>query len=71
MNNGTRPRLPLSLKALANHGDLSETMSADGDDCETVPDQFAVMGIETTTWPQSSRTMEPNRSRIPGMISWE
>jgi transaldolase len=46
MNNGTRPRLPLSLKAFANHGDHSEIMSASSDDCEAVLDQFAVMGVD-------------------------
>src|SRR5207245_5840570 len=30
-----------TLKALADHGDLSEIMSADGGDCEAVLDQFA------------------------------
>src|SRR5206468_3680092 len=29
-----------TLKALADHGDLSEIMSADGGDCEAVFDQF-------------------------------
>jgi transaldolase len=35
-----------TLKALADHGDLSEIMSADGGDCETVLDQFAKAGID-------------------------
>jgi transaldolase len=35
-----------TLKALADHGDLSEIMSADGGDCEAVLDQFAAAGIE-------------------------
>jgi transaldolase len=35
-----------TLKALADHRDLSEIMSADGDDCETVLDQFAAAGID-------------------------
>jgi transaldolase len=35
-----------TLKALADHGDLSEIMSADGGDCETVLDQFAAAGID-------------------------
>jgi transaldolase len=34
-----------TLKALADHGDLSEIMSADGGDCEAVLDQFAAAGI--------------------------
>jgi transaldolase len=35
-----------TLKALADHGDLSEIMSADGGDCETVLDQFAAAAID-------------------------
>jgi len=35
-----------TLKALADHGDLSEIMSADGGDCETVLDQFTAEGID-------------------------
>ena len=35
-----------TLKALADHGDLSEIMSADGGDCEAVLDQFAGAGID-------------------------
>jgi transaldolase len=35
-----------TLKALADHGDLSEIMSADGGDCETVLEQFAAAGID-------------------------
>ena len=35
-----------TLKALADHGDLSEIMSADGGDCEAVLDQFAADGID-------------------------
>jgi transaldolase len=35
-----------TLKALADHGDLSEIMSADGGECETVLDQFATVGID-------------------------
>jgi transaldolase len=35
-----------TLQALANHGDLSEIMSADGGDCEAVLDQFAAAGID-------------------------
>jgi transaldolase len=35
-----------TLKALADHGDLGEIMSADGGDCETVLDQFAGVGID-------------------------
>jgi transaldolase len=35
-----------TLKALTDHGDLSEIMSADGGDCETVLDQFATAGID-------------------------
>ena len=34
------------MKALADHGDLSEIMSADGGDCEVVLDQFAAAGID-------------------------
>jgi transaldolase len=36
-----------TLKALADHGDLSEIMSADGGDCEAVLDQFAAAGIDS------------------------
>ena len=35
-----------TLKALADHGDISEIMSADGGDCEAVLDQFATAGID-------------------------
>jgi transaldolase len=35
-----------TLKALADHGEVSEIMSADGGDCETVLDQFARAGID-------------------------
>ena len=35
-----------TLKALADHGDISEIMSADGGDCETVLGQFAKAGID-------------------------
>jgi len=35
-----------TLKALADHGDLSEIMSADGGDCEAVLDEFAAGGID-------------------------
>jgi len=35
-----------TLKALADHGDVSEIMSADGGDCEAVLDQFAAAGID-------------------------
>ena len=35
-----------TLKALADHGDLSEIMSADGGDCEAVLEEFAAAGID-------------------------
>ncbi|MGH8614024.1 MAG: transaldolase [Gammaproteobacteria bacterium] len=35
-----------TLKAFADHGELSEIMSADGGDCETVLGQFAKAGID-------------------------
>src|SRR5437899_12600238 len=35
-----------TLKALADHGDLSEIMSADGGDCEAVLAQFARAGVD-------------------------
>src|SRR5256712_3147399 len=35
-----------TLKALADHGDLSEIMSADGGDCEAVLDQFAKADVD-------------------------
>jgi transaldolase len=35
-----------TLKALADHGDLSEIMSADGGDCEAALAQFAKAGID-------------------------
>ena len=35
-----------TLKALADHGELSEIMSADGGDCEEVLTQFAKAGID-------------------------
>src|SRR5213079_617308 len=34
-----------TLKALADHGEISEIISADGGDCETVLDQFATVGV--------------------------
>ena len=38
-----------TLKALADHGDLSDIMSADGGDCEAVLDQFAKAAIDVDT----------------------
>jgi transaldolase len=35
-----------TLKALADHGEISEIMSADGGDCEALLDQFAKAGID-------------------------
>src|SRR5712675_1813922 len=35
-----------TLKALADHGELSEIMSADGGECEKILDQFATAGID-------------------------
>jgi transaldolase len=35
-----------TLKALADHGEISEIMSADGGDCEAVLDQFAKAGVD-------------------------
>ncbi len=35
-----------TLKALADHGELSEIMSADGGDCETLLARFAAVGID-------------------------
>jgi len=35
-----------TLKALADHGDLREIMSADGGDCETVLSRFGTAGID-------------------------
>jgi transaldolase len=35
-----------TLKALADHGEVSEIMSADGGDCEAQLDQFAKAGID-------------------------
>jgi len=35
-----------TLKALADHGDISEIMSADGGDCEAVLDQFAKANVD-------------------------
>ena len=35
-----------TLKALADHGEISEIMSADGGDYDTVLDQFATAGID-------------------------
>jgi len=35
-----------TLNALADHGDLSEIMSADGGDCEAVLGEFAAAGID-------------------------
>src|SRR3989440_2699491 len=35
-----------TLQALADHGDISEIMSADGSDCEAVLDQFAKAAID-------------------------
>ena len=38
-----------TLKALADYGDLSDIMSADGGDCEAVLDQFAKAAIDVDT----------------------
>ncbi len=38
-----------TLKALADHGELSEIMSADGGDCEAVLEQFAKAGVNVDT----------------------
>src|SRR5262249_38580775 len=38
-----------TLKALADHGDISEIMSADGGDCEAVLGEFAAAGIDIDT----------------------
>jgi transaldolase len=35
-----------TLKALADHGEISEIMSADGGDCEALLDQFARAGVD-------------------------
>ena len=35
-----------TLKALADHGEISQIMSADGGDCEALLDQFAKAGID-------------------------
>jgi transaldolase len=35
-----------TLKALGDHGEISEIMSADGGDCEAVLEQFAKAGID-------------------------
>ena len=35
-----------TLKVLADHGELSEIMSADGGDCEALLNQFAKAGID-------------------------
>jgi transaldolase len=35
-----------TLKALADHGELSEIMSADGGDCDMVLARFAAAGID-------------------------
>jgi len=35
-----------TLKALADHGHISEIMSVDGGDCEAILDEFAAAGID-------------------------
>jgi transaldolase len=35
-----------TLKAFANHGEVSQIVSADGDDCEAVLGEFAKAGID-------------------------
>jgi transaldolase len=35
-----------TLQALADHGDIREIMSADGDECEAVLDQFAKADVD-------------------------
>jgi len=35
-----------TLKGLADHGEISEIMSADGGDCEAVLDRFATAGVD-------------------------
>ena len=51
-----------TLKALADHGDLSEIMSADGGDCEAVWTSSPRRVSTSMTWPQNSRMTGPSRS---------
>ena len=59
-----------TLKALADHGELGEIMSADGGDCEAVLEQFAKAGIDVDALAARLQEKAPNRSSIPGTSSW-
>ena len=79
LNSGTLKRYvdELSVTGLTSNPTISERcprqreitdiMSADGGDCDTVLDQFATAGIDVyMSWPQSCRTKAPNCSSIRG-----
>jgi hypothetical protein len=72
LNSGTLKRYvdELSVTGLTSNPTISERcprqreitdiMSADGGDCDTVLDQFATAGIDVyVSWPQSCRTKRP------------
>jgi len=55
-----------TLKALADHGDVSEIMSADGGDCAIVFDEFATAGIDL--WDLAARLQDEGAKSF--VISW-
>ena len=59
-----------TLKALADHGELSEIMSADGGDGETRLDQFATAGIDVDDLAATLQEEGANLSSIRGTSLW-
>jgi transaldolase len=55
-----------TLKAFANHGEVSQIVSADDGDCEAVLGEFAKAGIDITPGPQHCRTKGLLRLSNPG-----
>jgi hypothetical protein len=58
------------LKALADHGEISAIMSADGGDYDTALDQFATAGIDIYDLAAKLRDEGRNRLSVRGPISW-
>src|ERR1700758_869730 len=63
-----------TLKALADHGDLSEIMSADGGDCEAVLNQFTAAGIDiddlgAKLQDEGAKSFVSSRNELMGVIA--
>jgi transaldolase len=63
-----------TLKALADHGEISEIMSADGGACEAVLDQFAKAGIDvdalaTQLQEEGAKSFVASWNELMGVIS--